>query len=234
MADASMRAMISTAWPASVGTISLIGCDGQLSRVSFRPDGKNGRQYQRSEDVCHSHFASAGPFRARGRRGLGDCIDRRFGIYDFAAGILHDRKCREIFDLRIHAVARQNAVEPWSLVERLGVGQRVPLIDASGDAVLGPDELLADETLLAGEARRDLVEVRQAFVSADGRRKFVAQIAVIMVLLLGSRWHARSMPGRLRTRSYKSSTSRSLLQPEQQIIMVLLAACSWSDSTASR
>ena len=43
----------------------------------------------------------------------------------------------EILDLRVHAVALAHAGEPRPRIERLGVGARLPQIDATGPAVLG-------------------------------------------------------------------------------------------------
>jgi hypothetical protein len=44
----------------------------------------------------------------------------------------------------------------------------------ASNAVLTPDELLADKSLFLRKSRRDLVEVRKAFVFADRRRQLVA------------------------------------------------------------
>ena len=41
----------------------------------------------------------------------------------------------EILDLRIHAVALADAGEPRPRIERLGVGARLPQIDAAGPAL---------------------------------------------------------------------------------------------------
>src|SRR5712691_4702285 len=79
----------------------------------------------------------------------------------------------KIFDLRVHAVAVANAVEPGSGIERVGVGAALPQIDAAGPAVLGIDELLADEARDVAEAGRDVAEMRGAGVEIDARRQLV-------------------------------------------------------------
>src|SRR5262245_35017523 len=80
--------------------------------------------------------------RLRRSRLLGDRAHRRLRIDHVAARILGDREGHEILDLRIDPVAREDAVEPRALIERLGVGEALPLIDAARRAVLAPDELL--------------------------------------------------------------------------------------------
>src|SRR6266851_3515405 len=77
----------------------------------------------------------------------------------------------EILDLRLHAVAVANAVEPGSGVERVGVGAALPQIDAAGPAALGIDELLADEAWDAAEAGRNGAEMRGAGVEVDAWRQ---------------------------------------------------------------
>src|SRR6266851_5015269 len=79
----------------------------------------------------------------------------------------------EKLDLRVHAVAVANAVEPGSGVERVGVGQALPQIDAAGPAVLGIDELLADEARDAAETGRNVAEMRGACVEVDAWRQLV-------------------------------------------------------------
>src|SRR5215472_13017552 len=78
----------------------------------------------------------------------------------------------EVLDLRIHAVALADAREPRPRIERLGVGARLPQIDAAGPAVLGINELLADESRHRPKARRDLAEMLGAGLRSifDGRR----------------------------------------------------------------
>src|SRR5262249_53432467 len=93
-----------------------------------------------------------------------------FGIDDFAR-LLGESKRYEVFNFWVYAVAGENAVKPGALVERLGVGERLPLVNTASNAVLTPDELLADKSLLLRKSRRDLVEVRKAFVFADRRRQ---------------------------------------------------------------
>src|SRR5262249_35870479 len=96
-----------------------------------------------------------------------------FGIDDLTR-LLGDSKRYEVFNFWVYAVAGENAVKPGALVERLGVGERLPLVNTASNAVLTPDELLADKSLLLRKSRRDLVEVRKAFVFADRRGQFVA------------------------------------------------------------
>src|SRR5262249_37354276 len=78
-----------------------------------------------------------------------------FGIDDLTR-LLGDSKRYEVFNFRVRAVAGENAVKPGTLVKRLGVGERL---------------LLADKSLFLRKSRRDLVEVRKAFVFADRRRQ---------------------------------------------------------------
>src|SRR5258706_16131410 len=78
-------------------------------------------------------------------RGVGQ-QHRRRGVVGNAGG-------GEILDLRVHAVARADAVAPRSGIERLGIGAGLPEVDATGPAVLGIDELLADQAGHAAEAR---------------------------------------------------------------------------------
>src|SRR6516165_7189305 len=75
----------------------------------------------------------------------------------------------EILDLRIHAIALADAGEPRPRIERLGVGARLPQIDAAGPAVLGVNELLADEPLHRPKTRRDLAEMLGAGLEVDIR-----------------------------------------------------------------
>ena len=93
-----------------------------------------------------------------------------FGIDDLTR-LLGDSKRYEVFNFRVRAVAGENAVKPGTLVKRLGVGERLPLVNTASNAVLTPDELLADKSLFLRKSRRDLVEVRKAFVFADRRRQ---------------------------------------------------------------
>src|SRR6202171_890192 len=79
----------------------------------------------------------------------------------------------EILDLRIHAVALANASEPRPRIERLGVGARRPQIDAPGPAVLGINELLANEPRHGPKDRRDLAEMLGAGLEVDTRRKAI-------------------------------------------------------------
>src|ERR1700736_3351137 len=75
----------------------------------------------------------------------------------------------EMLDLRVHAVALADAGEPRPRIERLGVGARLPQIDAAGPAVLGINELLADEPRYRPKARRDLAEMLGAGLEVDTR-----------------------------------------------------------------
>src|SRR5262249_52250963 len=96
-----------------------------------------------------------------------------FGIDDLTR-LLGDSKRYEVFNFRVRAVAGENAVKPGTLVKRLGVGERLPLVNTASNAVLTPDELLADKSLFLRKSRRDLEEVRKAFVLADRRGQLVA------------------------------------------------------------
>src|SRR5215469_3357895 len=75
----------------------------------------------------------------------------------------------EILDLPVHAVPLADAGEARPRIERLGVGARLPQIDAAGPAVLGINELLADEPWHRPKARRDLPEMLGAGVEVDTR-----------------------------------------------------------------
>ena len=111
---------------------------------------------------------------------MGNRAQWGFGIDDLTR-LLGDSKRYEVFNFRVHAVAGENAVKPGTLVKCLGVGERLPLVNTASNAVLTPDELLADKTLLLRKSGRDLVEVRKAFVLAD-RRGQQRTIAVIMAI----------------------------------------------------
>src|SRR4029077_13150935 len=78
------------------------------------------------------------------------------------------------FDLRAHAVALDDAVEPRPAVEDVGVRAGLPLIDASRPAALAPDEVLADQPLHALEPGCDLVKVLAAGGGVDVGRQLVA------------------------------------------------------------
>src|ERR1700758_5365244 len=72
----------------------------------------------------------------------------------------------EILDLRVHTVTLADAGEPRPRKKRLGIGARLPQIDAAGPAVLGINELLADEARHRPKARRDLAEMLGAGLKA--------------------------------------------------------------------
>src|SRR5258708_1487018 len=98
-------------------------------------------------------------------RGVGQQHLRRVVVGDAGGG--------EIFDLRIHAVAFTDAVAPRPRIEGLGVGPALPQIDAAGPAVLGVDELLADQAGHRAEAWRELAEGGGARPRCDSSRPTV-------------------------------------------------------------
>src|SRR5262245_5369276 len=104
--------------------------------------------------------------------------------FDSAPGIVRQREDLVELDLRPHAVALDDAVEPRSAVKALGILERLPLIDASRPAALAPDEVLADQALHVLEAGRDRVEMLPARRVVDVRRKLVSD---------GGRDHVRSL-----------------------------------------
>src|SRR5215469_10086241 len=75
----------------------------------------------------------------------------------------------EIADLGIHAVALTNAIEPRAGIEPLGVGASAPEIDPTRPAIIGIDELLAEQYRHIAEAGCDLVEMRGACGLVDTR-----------------------------------------------------------------
>src|SRR5262249_708649 len=117
----------------------------------------------------------------------------------------------EVFNFRVRAVAGENAVKPGTLVKRLGVGERLPLVNTASNAVLTPDELLADKSLFLRKSRRDLVEVRKAFVFADRRRQlYWLRGATDALLTLAERKTAAPLrPGPLPLRNLRFSLQTS-------------------------
>src|SRR4051812_16940023 len=87
--------------------------------------------------------------------------------------IVCDAGGMEILDLRVHAVALADAVEPRPAVEGFGVAAVLPQIDAAGPAVLGIDELLPDQPRHAAEAWRDVAEMLGTGLEIDRGRQFV-------------------------------------------------------------
>src|SRR5258706_13854606 len=83
-------------------------------------------------------------------RGVGQQHLRRVVVGDAGGG--------EILDLGVHAVAFTDTVAPRSRIEGFGVGAALPKVDAAGPAVVGVDELLADQPGHRTEARCDLAE----------------------------------------------------------------------------
>jgi len=79
----------------------------------------------------------------------------------------------KVFNLRVHAIALTDAVEPRPRIERLRVGAGLPQIDAAGSAVLGINELLADEPWQGPKARRNFAEMFGARREADIRRQAI-------------------------------------------------------------
>src|SRR5262249_44314559 len=85
-------------------------------------------------------------------RGMSSRSHWGFGIDDLTR-LLGDSKRYEVFNFRVRAVAGENAVKPGTLVKRLGVGERLPLVNTASDAVLTPDELLADKSLFLRKSK---------------------------------------------------------------------------------
>jgi hypothetical protein len=97
-----------------------------------------------------------------------------FEEFHLATRVVGDREDLVELDLRLHAVALYNAVEPRSAVERLGVLDALPLIHASRPAAFAPDEVLAYQPLHLAEAGRDLVKVLATRGVVDLRRQLVS------------------------------------------------------------
>src|SRR5882757_5506419 len=93
---------------------------------------------------------------------------------DLAACVVGHRKDLVELDLRVHAVALNDAVEPRPSVERPGVLDALPLVDAARPIAFVPDEVLADQALHLAEAGGDLVKVLAARGVVDVRRQFVS------------------------------------------------------------
>src|SRR5262249_37672181 len=91
-----------------------------------------------------------------------------------ALGIVGDAEDGEVLDLWLHAVALDDALAPGAAVERLGVLQRLPLVDAAGNSGLAPDEMLADEAGRLPEARSDLLIVVATGRAVDVRGQAIA------------------------------------------------------------
>src|SRR5713226_7497871 len=87
--------------------------------------------------------------------------------FDRAPCVVREREDLVELDLRRHAVALDDAVEPCPAVKGLGILERLPLIDAPCPAALAPDEVLADQALHLLEAGGDLVEVLPAGCAVD-------------------------------------------------------------------
>src|SRR5271166_4032687 len=64
--------------------------------------------------------------------------------FDLAARVVGHRKNLVELDLRVHAVARHDAVEPWSTIECLGVLDGLPLVHAPRPPAFIPDKMFAD------------------------------------------------------------------------------------------
>jgi len=79
----------------------------------------------------------------------------------------------EVSDLRIHTVALSDAGEPRPRIECLGVGARLPQIDAAGPAVLGVNKLFADKPWHRAKTRRDLAKMLDAGLVVDVWRKAI-------------------------------------------------------------
>src|SRR5580704_7328180 len=109
---------------------------------------------------------------------------------DLSARVVGQREDLVELDLRVHAVALDDAVEPRPAVEDLGVLAGLPLVDASGPAPLAPDEVLADQSLHALEPRRDLVKVLAAGGVVDMGRQLVANGGGDHLAVRGAGWGA--------------------------------------------
>src|SRR5262245_26584165 len=93
---------------------------------------------------------------------------------DRALGVVRDCEDGEVLDLGFHAIALDDSVSPWTRIESRGVLERFPLVNASCDAVLAPDEVLADQAFRAAKAGRDPGVVSEAVVVVDRHRELVA------------------------------------------------------------
>src|SRR5262249_47177896 len=102
-------------------------------------------------------------------RGHAPCLTRFCFFQDphFARGVIRDAKDRVVFDLGLHAVAFDVAFAPGPRVEFFGVFEALPLVDAAGDAVLAPNEVLADETFRRAESGSDHLVVVAAGGTID-------------------------------------------------------------------
>src|SRR5262245_46204621 len=99
--------------------------------------------------------------------GLAEYLDRAFGV-------VGDGEDGEVLDLGLHPIALDDSGSPRTRIESLGVLERFPLVHASRDAVLSPDEMLADQAFRAAKTGRDLGEVSKAGVVVDRHRELVA------------------------------------------------------------
>src|SRR5262249_20202379 len=95
----------------------------------------------------------------------------RIGQEDRAGCVVGDAGRLEELDLRVHAVALADAVQPGPGVERFGRCVCLPQVDAAGPAALGVDEVLADQPRDAAEARWDGADTRRAAAQAEARRE---------------------------------------------------------------
>src|SRR5579862_8366143 len=95
------------------------------------------------------------------------------GQQDRLGRVIGDAGGLEILDLRVHAVALADAVKPRAAVEGVGGGARLPQVDPARPAVLGVDELLADQAGHGAEPWRDLAEMSGAVLQADVGRQTV-------------------------------------------------------------
>jgi hypothetical protein len=93
--------------------------------------------------------------------------------FDLAARVVGDRKNFVKLDLRVHAATLHDAVEPWPTIERLGVLDALPLVDAPGPPAFIPNEMFADQAPHVTEAGCDLMKVLAARPIVDVWRKFI-------------------------------------------------------------
>src|SRR6516164_8127031 len=86
-------------------------------------------------------------------------------------GIVGDRGGVEVADFGVHAVALANSLQPRTGAEGLGVGAAPPEIDSTRPAILGIDELLANQPRHIAEAGSNPAEMLGAGSLVDARRQ---------------------------------------------------------------
>src|SRR5690242_7823124 len=96
--------------------------DGDSSSCGPRPAGPRASLHSPPASTCHSAIGSP----------LSPWVLRHTGEHDRSGRIVGDTCRLEELDLRVHAVALADAVEPGPGVERLGCGPCLPQVDAAG------------------------------------------------------------------------------------------------------